>query len=349
MKGLFIYLAAVGGSPVIEAMEAMRRSLVNGKLSAFGSLAGVVAGLLCAVVLLKLAHDYLEGQGITLWQVIRPLVILVLCCNFNTFVAGPLHSVCNLVTRGMSNQCSVSWAQYKTAMGNHLKVQLASSAIKSQMELEEARQETMANFASVGQPTESGEKKSFWRKIGDSFEAGLKSLISFGVHGGAALLNQIDFRISGVLTMAVELLLLFIMKVVLLGQQISCYITLTILTLLGPFAFALAIVPGFSHNISSWIARYVQIALWIPIGQIVMYLNLQILGRITVMAQSYDIGSKYILIVALIVCIMQASAVPQIANYIVESSGDSGAGNKGMNSLRETFQTIASAKTMGMK
>ena len=58
MKGLFIYLAAVGGSPVIEAMEAMRRSLVNGKLSAFGSLAGVVAGLLCAVVLLKLAHDY---------------------------------------------------------------------------------------------------------------------------------------------------------------------------------------------------------------------------------------------------------------------------------------------------
>lgn len=349
MKGLFIFLAAAAGSPVIETLEAMRRSLVNGKLSAFGSLAGVVAGLLCAVVLLKLAHDYLEGQGITLWQVLRPLVILVLCCNFNTFVAGPLHSMCNLVTRGISNQCSVSWKQYKTAMGNHLKVQLSSSAIKSQMEIDKGWNETKQNFASVGQPTESGEKKSFWTKIGDACEAGLKTLLSWGNHGGAVLLNDLDFRISGVLAMAVECLLLFFMKVVLLGQQISCYITLTILTLLGPFAFALAIVPGFSHNISSWIARYVQIALWIPIGQLVMYLNLQILGRITVMAQSYEIGSKYILIVALIVCIMQAAAVPQIATYIVESSGDSGAGSKGMNSLREGFQTAASFKTLGKK
>ena len=138
------------------------------------------------------------------------------------------------------------------------------------------------------------------------------------------------------------------MKAVVFGQQVSCYIVLTLLTLLGPFTFALSILPGFSRSISAWIARYIQVALWIPIGQLMMFINYQLLGRITELTAQYNFGAKYVFIVVLFVCIWNVSKVPQIATYVVESSGAAGVGAPG-GVIRETFQTVSSIKMMGLK
>lgn len=343
----FAILLVPGGNPVISAMEGMRSALVNGKLSAFGSLAAVVAGLLCALVFLKISHDYLEGNGITLWQILRPLVLLALCCNFNTFVAGPLHAMCNLVTNGMSRQCNMSATAFTKAVQQQFQVQYNASQLKIASELEKTKKENEELMATVTKR----EGNWFQRNFPPILEAGgvlLKAAGNWLGFGGKAVLNDLDMKFSGVLLIIVESLLVLIMKMVILGQQIYCYVYLTILTLLGPFVFAIAVIPSFGHSVSGWIARYIQVAFWIPIGQLIMFLNYQILGRITDLTAGYDFGEKYVMIVALVVCIMNVKAVPQIAAYVVESSGDNGAkaASGFSNVARETIQTVGAGKSL---
>lgn len=350
MTTCFAILLAAGGNPVIGAMEGMRSALVNGKLSAFGSLAAVIAGLLCAFVFLKISHDYLEGNGITLWQVIRPLVLLVLCCNFNLFVAGPIHSMCNLVTNGMGRQCQMSATAFTKAVQKQFQVQYNSSQLKLAAELEKTKKANEDLQASV-----QVKEGNWFQRTGSAIvNAGatlMKAAGNWLGFGCKAVLNDLDLRFSGVFLIIIESLLVLIMKMMILGQQIYCYIYLTILTLLGPFVFALAIVPSFGHSISSWIARYIQVAFWIPIGQLIMFLNFQILGRITELTAGYDFGEKYVMIVALFVCILNVKAVPQIAAYVVESSGDNGAmAASGLrNSTREGVQTVGAIKSLVTK
>jgi ABC-type dipeptide/oligopeptide/nickel transport system permease subunit len=44
-----------------------------------------------------------------------------------------------------------------------------------------------------------------------------------------------------------------------------------VLLLIGPFAFALSLLPGFSGNIKNWLARYVHIAMYIPLSLLVSF------------------------------------------------------------------------------
>ena len=71
-------------------------------------------------------------------------------------------------------------------------------------------------------------------------------------------------------------LLMIIAKILLFVQQMLSALYLTILSVIGPFIFALAILPGFEGGIKSWISRYIQIALWIPVGYLIMALNMSL-------------------------------------------------------------------------
>lgn len=44
-----------------------------------------------------------------------------------------------------------------------------------------------------------------------------------------------------------------------------------VLLLIGPFAFALSLLPGFSGNIKNWLVRYVHIAMYIPLSMLVSF------------------------------------------------------------------------------
>ena len=122
---------------------------------------------------------------------------------------------------------------------------------------------------------------------------------------------------------------------------------LTILTLLGPFAFALAIIPSFSHSIASWVARYVQVAFWIPVGQLVMYINVYLVNNLMdAFGQAYQLGQQWVIVAMSIVAILNISAVPKISAYIIESTGANDAHSSSFGGIRETIQTVGAAKAI---
>ena len=335
-----VFSVLASGS-ILQTLDGLRRGIVNSKLGEMSYVATVVAALLCGAVFLKISHDYLSGKGITLWDILRPLVLLLLCANFNTFVAGPLHATCNLMTASMSRSVDVSGRQVMGRIGASIRRQFDNSQMAQVQNFGQTVEQIKTDLQ-----REPAQNSGFWDKI----KTGAGNVVMAVTHAVTGIekarLLSLDFIGTTAIVGILESVLYWIMRLVMFGQQVYCYIYLSILTLIGPFAFALGVYPGFSHSVTSWIGRYVQICFWIPIGQLVMYCNYWMLDTIASMGVDAMFGDKWLMVAASLVCIMNVSAVPQIASFVVESAGDSGAMGSANASIRETFQTAMSIKTV---
>lgn len=104
---------------------------------------------------------------------------------------------------------------------------------------------------------------------------------------------------------------------------------LIILAILGPLVFAFAVFDGFEHTLTVWIARYVNIFLWLPIANIFG----SIIGKVQENMLRYDIsqvnqqGDTFFsstdtaYLCYLIIGIIGYFSVPTVANYIVHAGG----------------------------
>ena len=63
-------------------LETVRDTVLSGKIEALSSTASVLAAILAAATLLKLSKDYIQGQPLDVWDLLRPIVLLTLVCLF---------------------------------------------------------------------------------------------------------------------------------------------------------------------------------------------------------------------------------------------------------------------------
>lgn len=104
---------------------------------------------------------------------------------------------------------------------------------------------------------------------------------------------------------------------------------LIVLAILGPLAFGIGVFDGFQHTLTSWIARYINIFLWLPVANIFG----SIIGKIQEnmlkldIEQIEDYGDTFFssldvaYLIFLIIGIVGYFTVPSVANYIVQASG----------------------------
>ena len=280
-------------------LETVRDTVLSGKIGALSSIAGILAAILAAASLLKLSKDYIQGQPLDIWDISRPIVLLTLVCLFNELVLGPLDSTVNVFTRDIADAVSVSTKEYVAQWGENIKkmhdysaTDLAQQAVK---ELEEAAQNS-----------------SWFGRLFSSIWIALKKMIMYRFSlvslGFGALVGGILF---------------LIVKVLLFVQQILCYTYLMVNSLLGPFIMALAILPGFETGLKNWIARYIQIAMWIPIGYFILYINLQVGKAFCSLAAAGEVGlaMDWFMIALQIVSLISVASVPKMAAWVIESTG----------------------------
>lgn len=355
----------LSSNSVINTLDGLRGAVVASKLAAFSALAATLAAVFAGIVLLRLAHDYVSGQGLTFWELVRPFVLFLLVARFNTFVADPLHRVVNIFSAGIERQADKGFGDYagkvstflansisqtKTEMGRHLGGGSTSSASQA----DGVSGSSNSSGSSIGQWFSDRARdvgnyalekvKAFFDWIGRGvadFVTTISNMCGFG-------LNSSDIEQHPFL-MILGLLLTGAMKLVLFAQQCQCYVLLTILTLLGPFAFALSIFQPYRSSATSWIARYISISLWIPIGQIVMFVSYKLLDMVAGMELSAGATEPLLTVCAIIVSIMCIRQVPTMTSYVVESAGSGGAENgtgigDGMNALK-----AAGAKALGRR
>jgi conjugative transposon TraJ protein len=104
---------------------------------------------------------------------------------------------------------------------------------------------------------------------------------------------------------------------------------LIVLAILGPLVFGIAVFDGFQHTLTVWIARYINVFLWLPVANIFG----SIIGKIQEKMISLDIkqvegyGDTFFsstdtaYLIFLIIGIFGYFTVPSVANYIVHAGG----------------------------
>ena len=104
---------------------------------------------------------------------------------------------------------------------------------------------------------------------------------------------------------------------------------LIVLAILGPLVFGIAVLDGFQHTLTVWIARYLNIFLWLPVANIFG----SIMGKIQEnmlkvdLQQIADAGDTFFsstdtaYLIFMVIGIVGYFTVPSVANYIVHAGG----------------------------
>ena len=280
-------------------LETVRDTVLSGKVEALSSTAAILAAILAAATLLKLSKDYIQGQPLDIWDLLRPIILLTLVCLFRPMVLDPLNSLVNVFTRDAAQAVSVSTGEYVRQWGENI---ASMDAYTVQNSMEDAAKEI----------AEIAEDKS---GIGRFFATAWVAIKKVVMHRFHLISMGIGSVVGAVLFLFVKILLFI--------QQILCNTYLMMNSLLGPFIMALAILPGYETGLKNWIARYIQIAMWIPIGYFVMYINLQVGKAFCTLAAAGQTGlaMDWFMIALQIVALVSVASVPRMAAWVIESTG----------------------------
>ncbi|MEJ7827113.1 MAG: conjugative transposon protein TraJ [Segetibacter sp.] len=134
---------------------------------------------------------------------------------------------------------------------------------------------------------------------------------------------------------------------------------LIVLAILGPLVFGISVFDGFQHTLTAWIARYINIFLWLPvanifgsiIGKIQEKMIFLDINQIQSSGDTFFSSTDAAYLVFMIMGIVGYSSVPSVANYIVHAGGGSAIVQK-VNSMfygtsNTAVSTVSSVTEMG--
>ena len=156
------------------------------------------------------------------------------------------------------------------------------------------------------------------------------------VHSGRVMERQLDIMqdqatglevlnpISWIREMIRELLELVFQAAALCINTIRTFY-LIVMAIIGPLVFAISIFDGFQHTITVWLARYINVFLWLPVanifGAIIGRIQEQMLfSGISNMPGEISVNDA-VYIIFMLIAIVGYCTVPSVANYIVNAGG----------------------------
>ena len=123
---------------------------------------------------------------------------------------------------------------------------------------------------------------------------------------------------------------------------------LVVLAILGPLVFGIAVFDGFQHTLTIWIARYLNIFLWLPVANIFGGIVGKIQEKMLALdiQQVQDYGDTFFsstdtaYLIFMIIGIVGYFTVPTVANYIVHAGGGNSLLYKVTNIMTSSSRTI---------
>lgn len=104
---------------------------------------------------------------------------------------------------------------------------------------------------------------------------------------------------------------------------------LIVLSILGPLVFAISVFDGLGHTLGAWIAKYINVSLWLPvanifggiIGKIQENLIKMDIGQIQQTGDTFFSPSDTGYLVFLLIGIVGYFTVPSVAGFVVNAGG----------------------------
>ena len=294
-----------------STLESIRHSVVSRDFGAIMDIAGLLACIGAGIAMFKVVRTYVGGTNLDPWDLFKPIVLVILVCNFDVFVLGPVNGLCGIISRESADIFNLDPNRYLEQWSDNLRRIGTHVAMQNYQEYQEELLEIAEDSSMIG---------AFFSKLWLAIKKllmsifGIKTLTFAGIVGGVLFL---------------------LVKVVLFAQQMLCTIFLIIHSLIGPYVLALGIIPGYESGFRAWFGRHLQISMWIPMGYIILGVNLAITDKITdmIIATNSDLSLEWIMIVLQIVALVSVANVPKMVTWIIHTLGS--------NDAHKTFSNIA--------
>lgn len=303
--------------PLATGMEQMlsniEANVLTDKLEPVISVGKSLAAACVAFSMINLGRRYMLGKNFDWFEFIRPVIIFLLVCNFSAFVLNPIRGIAGVYNTRLAATVGSSVDEFKA------------------MFREKAEQMCHEEFGQIDEDLLMDESENdSWlvrnaKKIGNKLIARYFDLNEKLNFGAAIIVSGIMF---------------FFVNMVTSIMVIIANIYLIIMALIGPFTFALTILPSYPNGIKLWVERYIQYTLWQPILYIVMYIGTEIMVQGN---QAVGWGGFWAWLFMCMAIFTVIKQVPGIASFIIESQGTEALANQMSGIGSQTLQKASSA------
>lgn len=267
----------------------------------------------------RIYEELIVDNPISLLPLLRPFAFVLVLSFWGVFV-----NLLMVPTKGLSSLSEAIYADKK-----HIVAQ----------RLEEKQNAILAVDLPIFYENEEKEA-ALWDK-------GINLLLtSYNIMTGRAIRNQINFYIMDAIRQVLESIFEGIVYLIAFLRTLFCIL----LVIFGPLVFALSIFDGFQDNYLQWIARFINVNLYLPIALLILALVQEVLiyvleWEITTINSMliYQPQLFYVTNLVVPICgIVGLSMVPKIASWIVQASGTNSGGGR----MLKTAATMAVTKGM---
>ena len=282
----------------------IRGGLDNARLLV--NMARAIGGIAAFLYISKRIYEQLIADNpISLLPLLRPFA-LVLVISF----WGPFVQLLMVPTKGLTKLSEAIYADKKHLVAQQL----------------EEKQDAIF-YADLPAFQENQEKEAtLWDK-------GINMLLTtYNIISGRALQHQINFYFMDGIRQLMESLFEAIVYLIAFLRTVFC----VLLVIFGPLVFAVSIFDGFQDNYLGWIARFINVNLYLPIALVILALVQEILiyvleaeiasikSSLIYMPSMYYVSNLVVPLCGIVGLVM----VPKIASWIISASGTSTGGGR---------------------
>lgn len=271
-----------------------------------------------------------EAEAIDLYPLFKPFVIGILVMNFQ-WVTGFIDLVVSPVIIHTNN--------------------LQSRSNESINLLLEAKQKAMEDgkFWNMYVGDAGQGDRDLWYDYSNPDSAGEEGWLESVGNGIQFALEKASFHLQmNIKTWMSEILQVLYQAAGLAINTIRLFYLL-ILGFLGPLSFALSVFNGFHQTLTQWIARYVNVYLWLPVANIFGLLISEIqkamldvdLQQIENSGKTFFSSTDTAFLIFMVIAIIGYTTVPSVANYIIYAGGKDSL-------LHKTSNYLSSASSRGL-
>jgi len=270
------------------------------------NMAKAIGGIAAFLYISKRIYEQLIADNpISLLPLLRPFAFVLIITFW-----GPFVQLLMVPTKGLTKISESVYADKKHIVAARLE-----------------EKQTAILYADLPSFQENQEKEAtLWDK-------GINLLLTtYNIVSGRALQNQINFYFMDSVRQLLESFFEAIVYLIAFLRTVFC----VLLIIFGPLVFAVSIFDGFQDNYLQWIARFINVNLYLPIALLILSLVQEVLiyvleAEIVQVKSSliYQPSMYYVSNMVVPICgIAGLLMVPKIASWIVSASGTGSGGGR---------------------
>lgn len=360
---LIFPLQALAQPEGISTLKIVSEEVTNNEIlsSTTSTLAGGIGAIFLLFVIFYYVTSILDGGKFQV-KMLMPVLIYILACNFN-WIVRPVTDFAATINGSLSGAAQNSSLKIIQAKGGQpgdgimdlyrLRMKEDMTATKNKADQDFAKHHN-DETPKVSEDSQSDaddaaktmkERTNFIERISDAISNSIDKKVgqwsdqlSFRTH---QIGTVVKYSITGFLCS----ILCWVNNLMVQVLKIFGSVMAGIIMAFGPIVWAFAVFPGRGRTIQTWFIRVCQFSLWSPIAAFISYLNtaasLELLDSL-----SSGADGMFGLCVTFLANIIALTAVPSIAQMILEGASGNVALSGGLQQAAHAVTTASSIATL---